>query len=341
MNEVNVDPSFSRLIRVEYTNLGSSDLRVSRICLGTLGFGDPGWREWVLGLEDADPIVKAALNEGINFFDTANTYSFGVSEEVLGELLGKYANRNEVVVATKVFHPDSEDAGPEERGLSRKAVNTAIDRSLARLGMDYVDLYQIHRLDPDVPIEETMGTLHDLVVSGQVRYLGASSMWAWQFAEIQEAARRNDWTEFISMQAQYSLLYREEEREMIPLCISEGVGVLPWSPLARGRLARPIGELEAGSTIRAKTDHFQDHNSAIQDRIVEVTALIANDLGVHQAQVAIAWLLSKPGVTAPVVGATKTGHLASAIAALEIDLDEAHMERLEREYQPMPVIDHD
>jgi aryl-alcohol dehydrogenase-like predicted oxidoreductase len=325
---------------MEYTNLGSTGLKVSRICLGTLSFGDPSWREWVLGLEDAEPIVKTAIAEGINFFDTANTYSFGASEEVIGKLLSKYARRDEVVVATKVFHPDREEAGPNDRGLSRKAVSAAIERSLARLGMDYVDLYQIHRFDPDVPIEETMGVLHDLVEKGKARYIGASSMEAWQFAEMQETARTNGWTEFISMQNQYSLLYREEEREMIPLCISQGVGLLPWSPLARGRLARPIGEPAVGTTLRSKTDHFQDHNSAIQDSIVETAAVIARELGAHQAQVAIAWLLAKPGVIAPVVGATKPGHLEAAIAAVEIKLDAEQMELLERYYEPMPVVDH-
>lgn len=325
---------------VEYTNLGSSGLIVSRICLGMLSFGDPGWREWVLAIDDAEPIVRSAIGHGVNFFDTANAYSLGVSEEVTGQLLHKYARRDEVVVATKVFLPDREGAGPNEQGLSRKAIFGAIDRSLTRLGMDYVDLYQIHRFDPHVPIEETMRALHDLVESGKTRYVGASSMWAWQFARMQEVARANGWTEFISMQSQYSLVYREEEREMIPFCRATGVGVLPWSPLARGRLARPSRGPGAVASLRSQTDQYLDHDDDAQLRIVDVVTELATELGVHQAQVALAWLLAKPGITAPVIGATRAGHLENAIAALDLELDDAHLERLERNYQPMSVVDH-
>lgn len=306
-----------------------------------MSFGDSGWREWVLGRDDAEPIVRTALENGVTFFDTANAYSFGASEQITGELLGKHARREEIVVATKVFFPDRDGATPNEHGLSRKSILGAIDRSLTRLDMDYVDLYQIHRFDPSVPIEETMGVLHELVVVGKARYIGASSMWAWQFARMQEAARSNGWTEFVSMQSQYSLLYREEEREMIPLCLAEGVGLLPWSPLARGRLARPPQRFTDGGTLRAETDEIQESFYREADQgIVDAVASVAAELGAHQAQVALAWLLSKPGVAAPVVGATEVAHLEIALGGVDIELEEAQLTTLEEGYRPMPILDH-
>jgi aryl-alcohol dehydrogenase-like predicted oxidoreductase len=326
---------------MEHSNLGTSGLRVSRICLGMMSYGDPSWRDWVLGPDDGEPFVIAALEAGINFFDTANTYSLGASEEVTGALLGKHARRDEVVVATKVFFPDRSDASENEQGLSRKSILAAIDRSLTRLRMDHVDLYQIHRFDPRVAIEETMGALHEVVRSGKARYIGASTMSAWQLAKMQEVARCNGWTEFVSMQNQYNLLYREEEREMLPLCRDEGMGVIPWSPLARGRLARPPARFEQGGTTRAASDGFQ--NALYDDAevgIVDAVASVADDLGVDQAQVALAWLLAQPAVTAPIVGATKLPHLESAIAAVDLELDDEHLRRLSEPYRARPVLDH-
>ena len=326
---------------MEYSNLGTSGLHVSRICLGMMSYGDPAWREWVLGPDDAEPFVTAALDAGINFFDTANVYSLGASEEVTGSLLNKHARRDEVVVATKVFGPDRADASRNEHGLSRKSIMAAIDRSLTRLDMDYVDLYQIHRFDRRVPIEETMEALHDVVRAGKALYIGASSMAAWQLAHMQEAARANGWTEFVSMQDQYNLLYREEEREMLPLCAAEGMGVIPWSPLARGRLARPPAQFAEGGTTRAGSDPFQDalYETAETDIVAEVAA-VAGELGVEQAQVALAWLLAQPGVTAPIVGATKLSHLEAAIAAVDVTLSDEQLERLGAPYRPRPILDH-
>ncbi len=326
---------------MEYTNLGTSGLRVSRICLGMMSYGDPDWREWVLGPDEAEPFVTRALDAGINFFDTANTYSFGASEEVTGSLLNAHARRDEIVVATKVFNADRAGATGNERGLSRKSIMAAIDRSLSRLGMDYVDLYQIHRFDHRVPIEETMEALHDVVRAGKALYIGASSMAAWELAHMQEAARANGWTEFVSMQNQYNLLYREEEREMLPLCAAEGMGVIPWSPLARGRLARPAERFAAGGTTRAGSDGFQDALYDTADpAIVDEVAAVASELGVEQAQVALAWLLAQPTVTAPIVGATKQSHLDAAIGAVDVTLDDAQIERLTTHYRPRPILDH-
>ena len=326
---------------MDVVNLGSTGLRVSRICLGMMSYGDPAWRDWVLGEGDAEPFVRQALDAGINFFDTANTYSNGVSEEITGALLRKHARRDEIVVATKVFFPDRNGAGDNEHGLSRKSILAAIDRSLTRLGMDHVDLYQIHRFDRRVPIEETMGALHEVVVSGKARYLGASTMAAWQLARMQEAARAHGWTPFVSMQDQYNLLYREEEREMLPLCRAEGMGVIPWSPLARGRLARPPEAFTEGGTTRAGSDGFQDalYGSA-EVEIVRAVADVAGELGVEQAQVALAWLLAQPGVTAPIVGATKLSHLDAAIASVDLTLDDDQLRRLGEAYRPRPVLDH-
>ncbi len=326
---------------MQYSNLGSSGLRVSRICLGMMSYGDPDWRDWVLGPDDAEPFVTAALDAGINFFDTANTYSLGASEEVTGSLLNKHVRRDEVVVATKVFNPDRPDATRNEHGLSRKSIMAAIDRSLSRLDMEYVDLYQIHRFDRRVPIEETMEALHDVVRAGKALYIGASSMAAWQLAHMQEAARANGWTEFVSMQNQYNLLYREEEREMLPLCRAEGMGIIPWSPLARGRLARPADRFAEGGTTRAGSDAFQQalYETAETD-IVDEVAAVAAELEVEQAQVALAWLLAQPGVTAPIVGATKLSHLDAAVGAVEIALSDDQLERLSAPYRPRPILDH-
>src|SRR5690349_16256905 len=284
---------------MDYTNLGATGLRVSRICLGMMSFGDKSSRQWVLAEDEAEPIVRAAVDAGVIFFDTADVYANGASEVVTGRLLGRLFNRDDVVVATKVFMPVGD--GENDRGLSRKHVLAAIDASLRRLGMDYVDLYQIHRWDPRTPIEETMEALHDVVRAGKARYLGASSMHAWQFAKAQHVAERHGWTPFVSMQNHYNLIYREEEREMIPLCIDQGVGIIPWSPLARGRLTRPWDT----STSRSDNDEFG--NSLYRDEDADIVAKvlsIADRRGVSAAQVALAWLMAQPGVTSPIVGVT-------------------------------------
>jgi aryl-alcohol dehydrogenase-like predicted oxidoreductase len=326
---------------MDYVNLGSSGLKVSRICLGTMTYGDPGWRDWVLPEAEARPFVKRALELGINFFDTANMYSRGVSEEVLGRALRDFARREEVVIATKVYFPTGD--APNQRGLSRKHIMDAIDASLGRLGVDYVDLYQIHRWDNETPIEETLGALHDLVQAGKVRYLGASSMYAWQFAQALYLADRHGWTRFVSMQNHYNLIYREEEREMLPLCRAEGVGVIPWSPLARGFLAGSRYKTGGGETTRAKSDtfahsmYYQETDFAVVDRVVD----LAQRRGVAPAQIALAWLLHQPGVTAPIIGASKMAHLEQAFAALEIGLSPEELAYLEEPYQPHPVLGHE
>lgn len=324
---------------MDYVNLGRSGLKVSRICLGAMSFGDPGWRDWVLPEEESRPIIRRALELGISFFDTADMYSRGVSEEVLGRALRDFARREEVVIATKVYFPIGE--GPNERGLSRKHILDAVDASLRRLGTDYIDLYQIHRWDPETPIEETLETLHDLVRAGKVRYIGASSMYAWQFARALYLADRHGWTRFISMQNHYNLVYREEEREMIPLCLAEGVGLIPWSPLARGFLAG-TRDRQGGGTKRAESDafaremYFRDNDFEILERVQD----LARRRGVTPAQVALAWLLHRPGVVAPIVGVTKMQHLEEAVAALEIGLSEEEMAYLEEPYQPHPILGH-
>jgi aryl-alcohol dehydrogenase-like predicted oxidoreductase len=325
---------------MDYVNLGRTGLRVSRICLGMMSYGSSGWRPWVLDEPDAEPIVRAAVEGGITFFDTADMYSAGASEEVTGRLLPKFLTRDEMVVATKVFNPMT--PGENGRGLSRKHVLSAIDASLERLGMDYVDLYQTHRWDNQTPIEETMEALHDVVRAGKARYIGASSMFAWQFAKAQHVAERNGWTRFVSMQPHYNLIYREEEREMIPQCIDQGVGVIPWSPLARGVLAGNRGRQGERRTTRAGSDEFADWlysqptDFDVVDRVVEV----AEARGVKPAQVALAWLLQKPGVTAPIIGATKLSHLEDALGAVEIELTPEEMGRLEEPYVPHPVLGH-
>jgi 1-deoxyxylulose-5-phosphate synthase len=324
---------------VKYVNLGSTGLRVSRVCLGMMSFGNDSDRPWVIDEDAAEPIVKAAVDGGITFFDTADAYSGGASEVATGRLLRKMIRRDDVVVATKVFMP----MGPGENsgGLSRKHILAGIDASLRRLDMDYVDLYQIHRWDYRTPIEETMQALHDIVRAGKARYIGASSMFAWQFAKAQHAADTRGWTRFVSMQNHYNLLYREEEREMIPQCIDQGVGVIPWSPLARGMLAGNRTRDGERRTIRSNTDAFgdtlySDADFDVVDRVAEVAA----ERGVPPAQVALAWLLHRPGVTAPIVGATRPGHLEDALAAGELTLSEEEMRRLEEPYVPHPVRGH-
>ncbi|RMF80710.1 MAG: aldo/keto reductase [Chloroflexi bacterium] len=308
-----------------------------------MSYGTPQWRDWVLDEEQSRPFIKRALELGINFFDTADMYSRGVSEEVTGRALKDYAKREDVVIATKVFFPLSGERAPNKWGLSRKYIMRAIDDSLRRLGVDYVDLYQPHRWDYTTPIEETMEAFHDVVKSGKARYIGASSMFAWQFAKAQHVAESNGWTKFISMQNHYNLIYREEEREMNPLCIDQGVGLIPWSPLARGFLAGNRSRKEWGETIRAKSDDFaqmmyyQDVDFAIVERVVEV----AGRLGVKPAQVALAWLLQQSGVSSPIIGATKMYHLEEAVASVDIRLSEDDVAYLEELYVPHPVLGHD
>jgi len=318
-----------------YTRLGSTGLEISRICLGCMSYGEPGrgTHPWSLDEESSRPFFAQALDLGINFFDTANVYSLGTSEEYLGRALTSLTSRDRVVIATKV-HGRMHD-GPNGAGLSRRAIMTAIDDSLRRLGTDRVDLYQIHRWDPHTPIEETMEALHDVVRAGKALYIGASSMWAWQFAKAQRVASENGWTEFVSMQDHYNLLHREEEREMLPLCADQGVGVIPWSPLARGRLARPWDE----ATERSATDQFGSTLYRDDDRrIVEAVAAIADERGVSMASVALAWVLANPVVSAPIIGATRPQHLDDAVAALSISLDDSERERLESLYAPRPAV---
>jgi len=305
-----------------------------------MSFGNNSERPWVLDEDAAEPIVRIAAEGGVIFFDTADVYSGGASEVATGRLLGKFFRRDEVVVATKVYMPVGE--GENARGLSRKHILAAIDESLQRLGMDYVDLYQIHRWDPRTPIEETMEALHDVVKAGKARYIGASSMFAWQFAKAQYTADRHGWMRFVSMQNYYNLLYREEEREMIPQCIDQGVAVIPWSPLARGMLAGTRTREGERRTTRANTDPFGDslyQNPADFD-VVDAAAEVAAAHGVPPAQVALAWLLHRPGVTAPIVGATKPGHMEDALAAVKLDLTGDEMRRLEERYVPHPVLGH-
>lgn len=322
---------------MQYTNLGATGLNVSRICLGTMTYGTSQWRPWVLDEEASRPLIRQAIEAGINFFDTANMYSLGASEEVLGRALKDFGpGREQLVIATKVFYPMGD--GPDKRGLSRKAILKAIDASLNRLGTDYVDLYQIHRFDPETPIEETLEALHDVVRAGKARYLGASSMPAWQFAKMLLTADAHGWTRFVTMQNHYNLIYREEEREMIPLCLDQKIGVIPWSPLARGLLAgkgRP-------KTPRSATDTYgqQLYGEQVSDgdaRVVNRLEELAEKAGVAPAQLALAWLLHKPGVVAPIVGVSKPHHLADAVGALAIELDDLTNGRLEELYLPHAV----
>lgn len=325
---------------MEYVNLGRSGLKVSRICLGMMTYGTPEWRDWVLTEEESRPFIKRALELGINFFDTADMYSLGVSEEVTGRALNDMARREEVVLATKVYFPIGQ--GPNGGGLSRKHIMEAIDNSLRRLGTNYVDLYQIHRWDETVPIEETMEALHDVVKAGKALYIGASSMYAWQFAKAQSVARENGWTQFVSMQNHLNLVYREEEREMMPLCRDQGVGVIPWSPLARGFLAGNRMRPEDQPTRRAISDTYaHDLYFASEDYdVLEEVVAIAGEKEYSPAQIALAWLLQLPGVTAPIVGASKMYQLEEAVAALEIELSADDVARLEAPYRPHPVLGH-
>ena len=323
---------------MEYVRLGSTGLQVSRLCLGCMTYGVPdrGSHPWTLDEEQSRPFIRRALDLGINFFDTSNSYSDGTSEEILGRALRDLARRDEVVIATKVFFPVR--PGPNGGGLSRKAIMTAIDASLARLGTDYVDLYQIHRWDYHTPIEETLEALHDVVKAGKARYIGASSMFAWQFCKALYVADLHSWTRFATMQNHYNLLNREEEREMLPLCAAEGIGVLPWSPLARGRLTRPWDE----TTERAETDEVMGRlYGATVDadrKVVERVAEVAKQRGVPRAQVALAWVAQRPGVTAPIVGASKPHHLDDAVAALSLKLTAEELAALEEPYVPHPVV---
>ncbi|MET9134106.1 aldo/keto reductase [Streptomyces antibioticus] len=322
---------------MQYVKLGSTGLDVSRICLGCMTYGlpDRGVHEWTLDEEASRPLIRQALEAGVTFFDTANVYSDGTSEEIVGRALRDFARRDEIVLATKVH--SRMRTGPNGAGLSRKAILSELDNSLRRLGTDHVDLYQIHRFDPHTPVEETMEALHDVVKAGKVRYLGASSMYAWQFAKMQHAAERHGWTRFVSMQNHYNLLYREEEREMLPLCADQGVGVLPWSPLARGRLTRDWGTV----TERSATDDFGGRLYPDGDHaIVAAVSRIAAERGVPRARVALAWLLSRSTVTAPIVGAAKPHHLDDAVAALELELSEKELAELEQPYSPHPIAGH-
>jgi aryl-alcohol dehydrogenase-like predicted oxidoreductase len=334
---------------LEYVNLGRTGLKVSRICLGTMTYGSKKWREWVLEEPESRPFIQRALEAGINFFDTADVYSLGASEEILGRALKDFGpGRDKLVIATKVFNPMGDD--PNQRGLSRKHIHHAIDDSLRRLGTDYVDLYQIHRFDPHTPIEETMEALDDVVRAGKALYIGASSMYAWQFQKMLHASDTHGYARFVTMQNHYNLVYREEEREMIPLCKAEGIGLIPWSPLARGFLAgnrsRATNDTQSkkdqGETLRSKTDDFahslyyRDSDFTVVDRITE----IANKRGVNNAQVALAWMLSKPEVSAPIIGASKMSHLEDALKALEIKLSPDEIKALEEPYEPHPILGH-
>jgi 1-deoxyxylulose-5-phosphate synthase len=319
---------------MKYVKLGGTGLEVSRICLGCMSYGEPGRgaHPWSMGEEESRPFFRRALDAGINFFDTANVYSAGSSEEITGRALLDYASRDDVVIATKVFSPMRK--GPNGMGLSRKAIMSEIDASLTRLGTDYVDLYQIHRFDPRTPLEETLEALHDVVKAGKARYIGGSSMYAWQFAKALFLADKHGWTRFVSMQDHYNLLNREEEREMLPLCADQRVGVIPWSPLARGRLAREWDT----TTARTETDEFgrilyKDGDKVIVDRVAEVAA----QRGVPRAEVALAWMLSKPVITAPIVGATRMEHLDDAVAAVDLTLSDEEIAHLEEPYEPHDV----
>jgi 1-deoxyxylulose-5-phosphate synthase len=325
---------------MEYIRFGNTGLKVSRICLGTMTFGRQTERwPWALDEEQSRPFIKKALELGINFFDTADMYTYGTSEEVLGSALKDIAKRDEVVIATKVFHPMSAD--PNDCGLSRKHIMSSIDNSLRRLKTDYVDLYQTHRWDYETPIEETMEALHDVVKAGKARYIGASSMFSWQFAKALYTADLHGWTRFVSMQPHYNLVYREEEREMIPLCMDQKIAVIPWSPLARGLLTGNRSK-ERNETLRAQTDQFgkklyqSDNDFDIINRLSEV----AGKRGLPDAQVALAWILSRPGVTSPIIGASKPGHLEDAVASLSVKLTADEISQLKELYLPHPVLDH-
>ena len=329
---------------MDYVYLGKTGVKVSRLCLGMMTYGSKQWRQWVLDEEASKPLIRRAVEAGINFFDTADVYSLGVSEEITGRALKEFGgSRENLVIATKVFNPMSDSLN--DRGLSRKHIMEAIDKSLKRLGVDYVDLYQIHRFDPHTPIEETVEALNDVVRAGKALYLGASSMYAWQFLKMLQAQRENGFSRFVTMQNHYNLVYREEEREMIPLCLSEGIGLIPWSPLARGFLAgnrKPDEDKKESETTRAKTDDFahslyyRPSDFTVVDRLTE----IAQARGVKNAQIALAWMLSRSGVSAPIIGASKAYQLEDALAALSIQLTPEEIARLEEPYEPHPVLGH-
>ena len=325
---------------MEQVRLGATGLKVSRLCLGCMTYGSQEWRSWVLDMEQSKPFFQAAIEKGITFFDTANVYSIGASEEVTGRWLREFARREEIVVATKVNGPMGQ--GANEKGLSRKSIMAQIDASLTRLGMDYVDLYQIHRFDYETPIEETLEALNDVVKAGKARYIGASSMYAWQFSQMLSVSERNGWARFVSMQPQYNLVYREEEREMLPLCRDQGVGVIPWSPLARGFLAGGRAAPKEGNTERARTDEFSPrlYFREADHKVVDAVTEVAKARGLSNMQVALAWVLKNPAITAPIVGASKLGHLEDAVSALDVKLSDDEIKTLEAPYQPKPVLDH-
>ena len=324
---------------MQYINLGKTGLKVSRLCLGMMTYGSKKWHEWVLEENEAKPFVKRVLDAGINFFDTADIYSLGESERITGNLL-KGIKRENVVVATKVYQQMSDDVN--DRGLSRKHIMDSIDSSLKRLQMDYVDLYQIHRWDYNTPIEETMEALNDVVRAGKARYIGASSMFAWQFMKALHVSERNGWTKFVSMQNHYNLVYREEEREMIPLCVDQGIGLIPWSPMARGFFAGNRKRGGGGETTRAKSDAFANQLYFREEDFViaERTADVAKSHNATASQIALAWVLSKPYIAAPIIGSSKIEHLDQAIAALDIKLSEEEVRQLEQSYQPHPILGH-
>ena len=325
---------------METVRFGKTGMKVSRLCLGCMTYGSTKWRDWVLDEEASRPFIREAIERGINFFDTADMYSVGASEEILGRALKEYAKRDEVVVATKVFNPMG--PGPNAGGLSRKHVMEAIDASLKRLGMDYVDLYQIHRFDYDTPIEETVEALNDVVRAGKALYVGASSMWTWQFARMISVARERGLAEFASMQNYYNLVYREEEREMVPLCSDQGIGMIPWSPLARGFLAGNRTREKGGETTRSRSDEFAHrmYYQADDFTIVDRVKTVADAIGKTMPQVALAWMFSRPAVSAPIVGASRMTHLEQAVEALAVTLTPEQLRSLEEPYTPHPVMGH-
>ena len=328
---------------MQFVKLGTSGLDVSRLCLGCMTFGDPmsGAHSWTLSEERSRPIIKHAVSKGINFFDTSNSYSAGTSETIVGKLLKEFTRREETVIATKVFFPPDGGSGackPNSQGLSRKAIMNSIDASLARLGTDYVDLYQIHRWDYQTPIEETMEALHDVVKAGKARYIGASSMYAWQFAKAQHVAISHGWRKFVSMQNYLNLLYREEEREMIPLCIDQGVGLMPWSPLARGMLTRPYGQKTERARTDAVTQKLYQATETEDAKVIAAVERLSAERGIPMAQIALAWVLSKNGVSTPIVGASRIEQLDDAISALYITLSDEEIEQLEQPYVPHSIV---
>jgi len=325
---------------MEYAHLGRTGLNVSRICLGTMTYGSSQWRPWVLDEAASRPFIRRALDLGINFFDTADMYSQGASEEVLGRAVRDFAKRDDLILATKVYFPMGD--GPNDRGLSRLHILQAIDASLRRLGTDYVDLYQIHRFDSDTPLEETLETLDSLVRAGKVRYLGASSMHSWQLMKALALQDRYGWHRFETMQNHYNLAYREEEREMLPLCRAEGIGIIPWSPLARGLLTGSRKSVASKATLRSQSDEYarQLYEDTIDLPVVERTLEVARERGVPPAQIALAWLLHQPGVVAPIIGATQIEHLDDAVASVDLELDADDRRRLEEPYRPHRILDH-